>query len=63
MAQAGSSGSPQSFTPRKRPKNREVENEMVDRVDGDGQPPHSATEPGQDAHKDDARQQDDKRKG
>ncbi|MBN9144012.1 MULTISPECIES: hypothetical protein [unclassified Novosphingobium] len=37
--------SPPDFKPRKRPKNREVENEMMGWVKSSGEPPHSATEP------------------
>lgn len=45
MAQAGSSGSPQRFWPRKWFKNREVDYQMTGRTDEAGQPCQSATEP------------------
>lgn len=32
--------------PKERPKNREVENEMICRPDEEGQPPRAVTDPG-----------------
>lgn len=53
MAQINPDLSPQPVKPRERPKNREVENEMIGWVGCKGEAPHSATEPVTDEQKND----------
>lgn len=45
--------SPPDSEPRQRPKNREVENEMIGGTKASGQPPRSATEPAAEAQNSD----------